>query len=75
MIKTNCNVGKVEKNIRALIGILIFIAGIYFTSWWGMVAIYPLLTSVFKWCPINHALHVDHCHEKESGNPLEGNES
>jgi hypothetical protein len=73
MISTNCNVGRNEKNIRALIGILILCAGVYFASWWGMIAIYLLLTSVFKWCPFNYVFNIDNYNEKQTGNPLEGN--
>jgi hypothetical protein len=71
MIGSNCNVGKKEKNIRALIGILIFSLGILYTNWLGFIAIYPLLTSVFKWCPVNYLFNIDNCNVKDSGNPFE----
>lgn len=30
-----CNVGKIDKTMRIILGIAIVGAGIYFESWWG----------------------------------------
>lgn len=44
------NVGKTDKVIRIVLGLGIAAAGIYFKSWWGLVALIPLLTAMVGTC-------------------------
>ena len=44
------NVGKTDKTIRIALGIIIAGAGIYFKSWWGLVALIPLITAFTGFC-------------------------
>jgi hypothetical protein len=37
-----CNVGKTDKIIRWIIGIVIAAFGLYYKSWWGLLAIIPI---------------------------------
>jgi hypothetical protein len=46
------NVGKTDKAIRIVLGIIIAAAGIYFKSWWGLVALIPLITGFTGFCPL-----------------------
>lgn len=46
------NVGKTDRNIRIVLGIIIAVAGVYFKSWWGIVAIVPLVTAFIGFCPL-----------------------
>ncbi len=46
------NVGNVDKIIRLVIGVVIAILGIYFKSWWGLIAIIPIATALFSFCPL-----------------------
>jgi len=46
-----CNMGKTDQILRAIIGIVIIAAGIYFKSWWGAIGAIPLLTALVRWCP------------------------
>jgi len=46
------NVGNPDKNIRIGLGIIIAAAGIYFKSWWGIVATVPLVTAFTGFCPL-----------------------
>jgi hypothetical protein len=46
-----CNVGKTDRAIRIIIGIVLIAAGLYFKSWWGALGIVPLLTGALRWCP------------------------
>jgi predicted RND superfamily exporter protein len=46
------NIGKTDKNIRLFFGILIAALGVYFKSWWGLLAILPLLTALITVCPL-----------------------
>ena len=45
------NMGKVDKTIRWILGLVIILLGIYFESWWGAIGIIPILTSLISWCP------------------------
>jgi len=47
-----CNVGKTDRVIRIIIGLVIIALGFYFNSWWGIVGLIPLLTGIVKWCPL-----------------------
>lgn len=58
------NVGKPDKNIRIVLGIIIAAAGVYFKSWWGIVAIVPLLTALTGLCPLYKLLGIETCKSK-----------
>ncbi len=45
------NVGSADKMIRIVLGVVIAALGIYFKSWWSLVAIVPLATAFMNWCP------------------------
>ena len=45
------NVGGVDRGIRAAVGVVIILLGIYFKSWWGAIGLLPLLTSATGVCP------------------------
>ena len=44
--------------IRIVLGVVIAAIGIYFKSWWGLVAIVPLATAFMNWCPAFSLLGV-----------------
>ena len=46
-----CNMGSADRIIRGILGIAILAAGLYFQSWWGLIGIIPLGTSILGWCP------------------------
>ena len=46
------NIGKMDRAIRFLLATLIGIVGIYFQSWWGLLALVPLLTGLISFCPL-----------------------
>ena len=58
------NVGKIDKSIRIVLGIIIAGAGVYFKSWWRIVAIVPLLTAVTGLCPLYKILGIESCKSK-----------
>ncbi len=47
-----CNMGKGDRIFRGIVGLAILVAGIYFQSWWGLIGLIPLGTSIFAWCPL-----------------------
>lgn len=46
------NVGKSDKVIRYILGILIITVGIMYNSWWGVIGIIPIFTAALGWCPL-----------------------
>jgi hypothetical protein len=55
------NVCGKEKIARALLGILIILAGFYYGSWWGAIGLIPLLTAVIGYCPVTRMLRYSSC--------------
>ena len=45
-----CNVGKTDKVVRIVVGIVIAVLGIAFKSWWGLLAVIPLGTAAAGRC-------------------------
>ncbi len=56
-----CNVGKSDKVIRIVIGLIIGAVGIYFKSWWGLVGIVPIFTALINWCPLYLPFGISTC--------------
>ncbi|MDO9512472.1 MAG: DUF2892 domain-containing protein [Bacteroidales bacterium] len=46
-----CNIGKTDKTIRIIVGIIIGGAGLYFNNWWGLLGLIPIITAVSGFCP------------------------
>ena len=53
-----CNVGKVDRLMRIVVGLVIAILGVWFDSWWGLVGLVPLATGLFRWCPLYLPLKI-----------------
>jgi len=47
-----CNVGATDRLLRIMIGLVILVIGYIYSNWWGLVGLIPLLTGLFRWCPI-----------------------
>ena len=60
-----CNVGKIDRIIRIVIGLGIAIAGVIFESYWGLVGIAVMATGVFGYCLIYLPLKIN-TNKKES---------
>ena len=52
------NMGKVDRIIRFIIGLVIIIWGIVAGSWWGLIGLIPLLTALVNWCPLYTLLGI-----------------
>ncbi len=61
-----CNIGKTDKTIRIIVGILIILWGIFDKNWWGLIGLIPLLTGIVSWCPAYSLLGIKTCADKES---------
>ena len=46
------NMGKIDRGARLILGLVIIAAGIYYQSWWGALAIIPIVTATITWCPL-----------------------
>jgi hypothetical protein len=46
------NIGTTDRLLRIVLGLAIGILGVLFSSWWGLIGLIPLLTGLFKWCPL-----------------------
>ncbi len=46
------NIGNTDKIIRIILGVVIAALGFYFKSWWGLIALVPLLTAFISFCPL-----------------------
>lgn len=55
------NVGSTERRLRIIAGIVIIALGVYFQSWWGIVGLIPLLTGLFRFCPLYTMLGMNSC--------------
>jgi Protein of unknown function (DUF2892) len=58
------NLGNADKTVRAALALVIGAVGFYFKSWWGLVAIVPLLTALFSFCPLYKIFDLDTCSTK-----------
>jgi hypothetical protein len=54
-----CNIGKSDKIIRVIIGIVILGAGYFFKSWFGLIGILPIMTAVFGRCGLYYPFKID----------------
>jgi len=45
------NIGKTDRIIRVVVGLLIMAVGIYYRSWWGAIGLAPILTAAAAWTP------------------------
>ena len=54
-----CNVGRTDRLIRIVIGIVIIVVGYIYENWWGAIGFIPLLTGLFRWCPLYNPFKID----------------
>ena len=56
-----CNMGKVDRVLRAITGLIIIGAGVYYQSWWGAVGAIPLGTALLGVCPAYLPFNISSC--------------
>jgi hypothetical protein len=54
-----CNMGKGDRIIRGIIGIVILAAGYFYGSWWGLIGLIFLGTALVSWCPAYLPFGID----------------
>lgn len=56
------NVGGIDRILRIVVGIvLIALAAMGTIGWWGWIGVVPLLTGLFKFCPLYTLLGMNTC--------------
>ena len=55
------NIGSVDRTARVVLGLAIAAAGLYFKSWFGMIALIPLGTALVGWCPLYAPFGISTC--------------
>jgi hypothetical protein len=58
------NMGFADRVIRLIIAAVIIAAGFYYKNCWGLVAIIPLLTGLWGFCPLYALLGIKTCKVK-----------
>jgi hypothetical protein len=56
-----CNIGKTDRIIRALIGLIVIAVGVYLKSWWGAIGLVPLFTAAVGWCGLYTLFGMSTC--------------
>lgn len=57
----NINIGSTDRMLRVIAGVIIIAVGVYYQSWWGVVGLVPLLTGLFRFCPLYKMLGTNTC--------------
>ena len=60
-----CNMGKTDKGLRIIIGLLIIVLGLIFRSWWGLIGLIPIVTALINWCPLYVPFGISNCETKQ----------
>ena len=53
------NIGKADRFIRILIGVIIMAVGIYFETWWGALGLIPIVVALLRFCPLYVPLGIN----------------
>jgi hypothetical protein len=59
-----CNIGKTDRIIRVLIGLIVIAIGIYLKSWWGAIGLVPIFTAAIGWCGLYTLFGISTCKAK-----------
>ena len=59
------NIGKTDRIIRVLIGVILIAVGAYFKSWWGVIGLLPILTAALGWCAPYAVFGISTCKIKD----------
>jgi hypothetical protein len=60
-----CNVGSIDRLLRIILGLIIAIVGVVFDSWWGLVGLVPIVTGLFRFCPLYWPLKISTVKKEE----------
>lgn len=55
------NMGSTDRLLRIVAGVVIIGLGFYYQSMWGIIGLVPLLTGLFRFCPLYAMLGMNTC--------------
>jgi hypothetical protein len=62
------NVGGIDRILRVVVGVvLIALAAMGNIGWWGYIGIVPLVTGLFRFCPLYTLLGMNTCPVQSKG--------
>ena len=59
------NIGKTDRIIRVLIGLIVIAVGAYFKSWWGAIGLLPIFTAALGYCGLYTLFGISTCKVKD----------
>jgi hypothetical protein len=59
-----CNIGKTDRIIRVLIGLIVIAIGVYLKSWWGAIGLVPFFSAAIGWCGLYTLFGISTCKAK-----------
>ena len=61
-----CNVGKTDKTLRIVVGLVLLALGATgVIGWWGLIGLVPLATGLMNWCPAYTLLGIKTCKQDQ----------
>ena len=64
----NRNIGKTDKILRIVLGVVIIALGVMSGSLWGAVGLIPIVTALIGWCPLYTVCKLKTCNDNECSN-------
>lgn len=65
----SCNVGKIDRILRVVVGLVLIVVAVVFAWPWGYIGIIPLVTGLIKFCPLYTLLKINtSCETKNNEN-------
>jgi len=58
------NVGDADKLVRFALAVIIGAVGFFVQSWWGLLAMLPLVTGLLSFCPLYTIFGLNTCSVK-----------
>ena len=58
------NVGRTDQWLRIAVGIVLIALGLWYGTWWGAIGLIPLLTGLFRWCPVYKMFRTGTAHDQ-----------
>lgn len=58
------NVGSIDRLLRIILGLVVAILGVVYSSWWGLVGLVPIATGLFRFCPMYFPLKISTVRKK-----------
>lgn len=62
----NKNLGTSDRIIRVVLGLAIIAGGFYYSSWFGVLGLVPVITAAIGWCGLYSIIGISTCKIKDS---------